>query len=125
MEEKRMQMELEQKKLDAQLRLQINEGNANPPQGSGEQPKLDISAFARYREGDDPVVFLSNFERQAQGCKVPGEKIMMYLSALVEGDMALVLNSLPSDATDDYNAFKAAVSKRFQLGTDYFRKKIP
>ncbi|KYO29296.1 hypothetical protein Y1Q_0017942 [Alligator mississippiensis] len=113
-------IEHEQKKLNAQLHLQTNGGNANPPQASGEQLKLDVSAFSRYREGDDPAVFLSNFERQAQRCKVPEEKIMMYLSALVEGDMAVVLNSLPPDAADDYNAFKVAVSKRFKLGLDYF-----
>ncbi|XP_059574524.1 uncharacterized protein LOC132245709 [Alligator mississippiensis] len=131
LEVKRMEMELEakkleleQKKLDAQLHLQSNGGNASPPQASGEHPKLDVSAFARYRDGDDPAVFLSNFKRQAQRCKVPEEKIMMYLSALVEGDMAVVLNSLPSDAADDYNAFKAAVSKTFKLGLDYFRKKF-
>ncbi|XP_059570175.1 uncharacterized protein LOC132243804 [Alligator mississippiensis] len=126
LEERRLEREarLEAQKLEAQLHLQTIGGNANPPQASGEQPKLDVSAFARYREGDDPAVFLSNFERQAQRCKVPEEKIMMYLSALVEGDMAVVLNSLPSDAADDYNAFKAAVSKRFQLGPEYFRKKF-
>ncbi|KYO27644.1 hypothetical protein Y1Q_0005209 [Alligator mississippiensis] len=129
LEERRMEREArleaqkiehEQKKLEAQLRLQTNGGNANPPQASGEQLKLDVSAFARYREGDDPAAFLSNFKRQAQRCKVPEEKIMMYLSALVEGDMVVVLNSLPSEAADDYNVFKAAVSKRFQLGPDYF-----
>ncbi|KYO41821.1 hypothetical protein Y1Q_0018535 [Alligator mississippiensis] len=99
-------LELEEKKLEAQLRLQSNGGNASTPQASGEQLKLDISAFAHYRDGNHPAVFLSNFERQAQRYKVPGEKLMMYLSALVEGDMAVVLNSLPSDAADDYNAFK-------------------
>ncbi|KYO45836.1 hypothetical protein Y1Q_0021474 [Alligator mississippiensis] len=41
-------MELEQKKLEAQLRLRTNGGNANPPQASREQLKLDVSAFARY-----------------------------------------------------------------------------
>ncbi|KYO40349.1 hypothetical protein Y1Q_0023946 [Alligator mississippiensis] len=112
LEEKKV--ELEQKKLEAQLCLPTKRGNVSTPQASGEPPKLDVSALVRYRDGDDPAVFLSNFERQAQRCKVPEEKILMYLSALVEGDMVVVLNSLPSDAADDYNAFKAAVSKRFK-----------
>ncbi|KYO42954.1 hypothetical protein Y1Q_0023122 [Alligator mississippiensis] len=83
-------------------------------------PRLNTPIFSHYKAGDDPEVFLSIFENQTCRWKLPKEKFMKHMAALVKGNMPVVLNSQTSDAADNYDVFKNAVSSRFKLGPDYF-----
>ncbi|KYO40762.1 hypothetical protein Y1Q_0009438 [Alligator mississippiensis] len=106
------------------LRLQPNGGDAGPSQAPRGHPKPNSSAFSRYQVGDDPDVFLSIFEKQARRWKVPDEEFMMHMAALVEGNVAVVLNNLPMEQAVDYKTFKEAVQLRFNLGSEFFHNRF-
>ncbi|KYO39439.1 hypothetical protein Y1Q_0021089 [Alligator mississippiensis] len=129
LELKRMEHEAREARLKREHELAVIQMQANA-NTAGAQPAQDASSrlntpiFSRYKDGDDPEVFLSIFKNQACRWKLPKEEFMRHMVALVEGDMSVVLNSLPSESADNYDAFKNAVSSRFKLGPDYFQKKF-
>ncbi|KYO48729.1 hypothetical protein Y1Q_0004111 [Alligator mississippiensis] len=102
----------------AVLRMQTNAETVGTQPALAASPRLDTPVFSCYKDGEDPKVFLSNFESQACQWKLPKEELMKHMAALVEGDMSVVLNSLPLESADNYNTFREAVHVRFKLGAD-------
>ncbi|KYO43084.1 hypothetical protein Y1Q_0018523 [Alligator mississippiensis] len=105
-----------------QMQGNANTAGAQPVQDAF--PRLNTPIFSCYKDGDDPEVFLSIFKNQACRWKLPKEEFMKHMAALVEGSMSVVLDSLPLESADNYDAFKNAVSSRFKLGPYYFWKKF-
>ncbi|KYO45574.1 hypothetical protein Y1Q_0023988 [Alligator mississippiensis] len=129
--EKTAQREVERQEAEAKCKhelevlcLRPNGGDVSPLQVPGGHPKPNTSAFSHYRVTDNPDVFLSIFEKQAQQWKVPEEEFMMHMDALVEGNMALVLNNLPMEQAGDYQTFKEAVQLGFHLGPEVFHNRF-
>ncbi|KYO18274.1 hypothetical protein Y1Q_0002548 [Alligator mississippiensis] len=98
----------------AVIQIQTNANTAGAQPTLDASPRLNTPNFSRYKAGDDPEVFLSIFKNQTCRWKLPKEEFMKHMTALVEDDMSVVLNSLPLHAADNYDAFKNAVSSRFR-----------
>ncbi|KYO46905.1 hypothetical protein Y1Q_0014480 [Alligator mississippiensis] len=98
----------------AVLWIQSDAGTPGAQLAPATPPRLKTPVFSLYKDGNDPEVFLSNFESQAHRWKLPKEEFMKHMAALVEGDKFEVLNSLPSESADNYDDFKNAVCSRFR-----------
>lgn len=70
---------------------------------------MNTPAFTLYKEREDPEVFLSTFANQAHRWNLKEGEYMRFISGLVTGNMSIILNSLPPESMNDYNAFKDAV----------------
>ncbi|XP_048357553.1 uncharacterized protein LOC125435398 [Sphaerodactylus townsendi] len=115
--ERKEKMQQEQRKHDLEM-LRLQEESSR---------KINVTPkdFAPYREGEDPSIYLANFEKAAMQWGIAEAQYMAYLCSILTGELAAIYHSMPrADGGVTFKDFKATVLKRFKLGADHFRKQF-
>ncbi|XP_048339157.1 uncharacterized protein LOC125425633 [Sphaerodactylus townsendi] len=115
--ERKEKMQQEQRKHDLEM-LRLQEESSR---------KINVTPkdFAQYREGEDPSIYLANFEKAAMQWGIAEAQYMSYLCSILTGELAAIYHSMPrADGGVTFKDFKATVLKRFKLGADHFRKQF-
>ncbi len=117
-ETRRLQFELEAKKIDSQTTIETT-SRTNIPASSRDKIKLSF-----LEDKDDIETFLSHFERVAHINKWGEEEWGARLAPLLKGKAREAYVTLPVEESNDYEAIKNALLKRYRLTAQTYRQKF-
>ena len=124
---KRMEIELEMKRLDIQ-RIEVEAaGQSQRPhdRDSNHTPRIFAPKLPVFREDKDDIdAFLHRFETQAESLKWKKDLWPMYLAAVLEGQALSAYHDATKDGPVPYDDLKKELLQKFQCTAEGFREKL-